>query len=143
MPDAPSPDAPSPDEDGLPQLPVAGLGRRLLALTIDWVASLLLVRLLFSQFAYGSTESAGATMAVFAAEVIVLTWLIGCSFGQRLVGIRVVRLDGARLDLWRSVVRTLLICLVIPAVVFDSSGRGLHDRAVGSVAIRVLPGYVR
>lgn len=111
-----------------------------MALFIDWFASLLLVRLLFSQLPYGSLESAAATMAVFAAEVIVFTWLIGCSFGQRLVGIRVLRLDGGRLDLWRVVVRTLLICLVVPAVVYDADGRGLHDRAVGSIAVRVLPG---
>ena len=130
----------SPDQDTPPRLPVASLGRRIVALFIDWFASLLLVRLLFSQLPYGSLESAAATMAVFAAEVIVLTWLIGCSFGQRLVGIRVLRLDGGRLDLWRVVVRTLLICLVIPAVVYDADGRGLHDRAVGSIAVRVLPG---
>lgn len=121
------------------RLQVAGLGRRILALVIDWFASLLLVRLLFSQFPYGSLESAAATLAVFAAEVIVMTWLMGCSFGQRLVGIRVVRTDGGRLDLWRVLVRTLLICLVIPAVVYDSDGRGLHDRMSGSIAIRVLP----
>jgi len=125
-------------------LPSAGLGRRIAALVIDWLASLLIARVAFSQFAYGSVESSVATLAVFAAEVIVLTWLIGCSFGQRLVGIRVVRLDGQRLDLWRAALRTLLICLVIPAVVYDADGRGLHDRAVGSIAIRVLPGgYVR
>jgi len=118
-------------------LQVARLGRRVLALFIDWFASLLLVRLLFSQLPYGSLESTSATLAVFAAEVIVLTWLIGCSFGQRIMGIRVVRTDGGRLDLWRVVLRTLLICLVIPAVVYDADGRGLHDRAVGSIAIRV------
>lgn len=130
---------PSPQDPGPVRLQVAGLGRRILALVIDWFASLLLVRLLFSQFPYGSLESAAVTLAVFAAEVIVLTWLMGCSFGQRLVGIRVVRTDGGRLDLWRVIVRTLLICLVIPAVVYDSDGRGLHDRMSGSIAIRVLP----
>jgi hypothetical protein len=33
--------------------------------------------------------------------------------------------------------RTLLILLVIPALVMDSDGRGLHDRIVGSRVIRV------
>ena len=117
-------------------LQVARLGRRVVALCIDWFASLLLVRLLLSQLPYGSLESNAATLAVFAVEVITFTWLIGCSFGQRIMGIRVVRMDGGRLDLWRVILRTLLICLVIPAVVYDSDGRGLHDRAVGSVVIR-------
>jgi uncharacterized RDD family membrane protein YckC len=58
------------------------------------------------------------------------------SFGQRLLGVSVMRMDGGRLALWRVFVRTLLICLIIPAVVFDNTGRGLHDRVVGSVAIR-------
>ncbi len=47
-----------------------------------------------------------------------------------------MRTDGSRLGLGRVALRTLLICLVIPAVVIDPSGRGLHDRAVGSVALR-------
>jgi hypothetical protein len=34
------------------------------------------------------------------------------------------------------VLLTLLLCLVIPAVVMDSDGRGLHDRAVGSIVVR-------
>ena len=40
------------------------------------------------------------------------------------------------LGLGRAALRTLLICLVIPAVVMDSYGRGLHDRAVGSIVLR-------
>ncbi|CAB4866252.1 MAG: RDD family protein [Actinobacteria bacterium] len=115
---------------------VAGLGRRLLAISIDWLASILLSRVLFGQFVYGSAESSVAILMIFIAEVVIFTWLISASFGQRLLGVSVVRLDGGRLALWRIFVRTLLICLVIPAVVYDSVGRGLHDRAVGSVAIR-------
>jgi hypothetical protein len=33
--------------------------------------------------------------------------------------------------------RTLLILLVIPAVVYDNEGRGLHDRIVGSAVMQV------
>ena len=39
---------------------------------------------------------------------------------------------GQRLGLWRTIVRTVLICLVIPALVYDSQGRGIQDLAVGS-----------
>ncbi len=115
---------------------VAGLGRRLAAIAIDWFACILLSRVIFGQFAYGSPESSFSILFIFIAEVTLFTWLISASFGQRLLGISVVRLDGGRLALWRVLVRTLLICIVIPAVVYDSVGRGLHDRAVGSVAIR-------
>ncbi len=114
----------------------AGLGRRAAALALDWAASLLITRVLFPSVAYGSGDSALLTLLVFAVEVIALTWLIGASFGQRLLGLRVERLGGGRLSLWRVVLRTVLICLVVPAAVFDPEGRGLHDRAVGSVVLR-------
>ena len=115
---------------------VAGFGRRLAALALDWLASIGISLLLFRQVAYGSPESSVAILMIFAAEVILLTWLTGSSFGQRLLGITVVRTDGRRLGLGRVALRTLLLCLVVPAVVVDSDGRGLHDRAVGSVAVR-------
>ena len=114
----------------------AGLGRRLAAIAIDWVLSIGVALLLFRQAAYGTTESSVATLLVFATELIILTWLIGASFGQRVLGLTVERLDGRPLGLWRIMLRTLLICLVIPAIVYDSDGRGLHDRAVGSIVRR-------
>ena len=118
---------------------VAGFGRRLVAIGLDWLLSIGISLLLFRDVAYGSQESSVAILLIFAAEVILLTWLISASFGQRIMGITVVRADGSRLGLGRVALRTLLICLVIPAVVYDEYGRGLHDRAVGSVALRSGP----
>jgi uncharacterized RDD family membrane protein YckC len=121
-----------------PALPgkVAGLGRRLGALVIDWLVSTGVALLIVGASGYLSNQTSLATLLVFAVEVTVFTWLIGASFGQRLLGLSVVRIDGQRLSFGRALLRTLLICLVIPAVVMDSYGRGLHDRAVGSVVIR-------
>lgn len=129
MPSEALPDQPFPGRE------VASLGRRVVAIAIDWLVSIGISRLLFSQIPYESAESSVAILLIFATEVIVLTWLIGASFGQRIMGITIVRTDGTRLSLWRVIIRTLLICLVIPAVVFDAYGRGLHDRAVDSVAL--------
>jgi uncharacterized RDD family membrane protein YckC len=122
-----------------PRLPgeVAGFGRRAVAIAIDWAASIGISLLLFPQVSYGSPESSVAVLLIFAAEVILLTWLISSSFGQRIMGLAVLRTDGSRLSLPRVIGRTMLICLVIPAVVIDSYGRGLHDRAVDSVVLRV------
>ena len=75
-------------------------------------------------------------LALFGLEVAILTWLGSASFGQRIVGLAVQRVDGARLGLWRSVVRTALLCLAVPALIWDRDGRGLHDKAVGSVCVR-------
>lgn len=116
---------------GVPGLP-AGLGRRAGAIAIDWAASALLSLLIFRGATYGSPESSFGILGIFALEVIVLTWLTTASFGQRILGICVLTVTGGRLSLPRVALRTLLICLVIPAVVYDSDGRGLHDRIVGS-----------
>ena len=116
---------------------VAGFGRRLAALAIDWAVAILVSRVVFTEFAYGSNDFSLVVMAVFFLEVTVLTWLSTASFGQRIVGIGVVRLAGGRLGLPRTALRTALLCLVVPAVVMDRDGRGLHDRAAGSVVVRM------
>ena len=112
---------------------MASTGRRVVALFIDWIAALLISRALV-----GTPETTlqnFATLGIFALEVTVLTWLWGSSFGQRLVGIRVVG-RSRRLGLIAALLRTALICIVIPPVIWDADGRGLHDRAVDSVVIR-------
>ena len=35
-----------------------------------------------------------------------------------------------------ALARTILLCLVVPAVVWDSDGRGLHDRVAGTAIVR-------
>ena len=94
--------------DSVPEIPgeVAGLGRRLAALTLDWLAAIGVSLLLFRDVAYGSLESSVAILLLFAAELILLTWLTGASFGQRILGLQVVRMDGGRLGLGRVALRT-------------------------------------
>jgi uncharacterized RDD family membrane protein YckC len=41
-----------------------------------------------------------------------------------------------RVDVGRIVVRTLLLFLLVPAVVFDRDGRGLHDRLSETAVVR-------
>ena len=121
----------------------AGLGRRAAAIALDWLVALLLARLIPGA-EYGSADYAIATLAIFAFEIIVLTWLTGSSFGQRILGIAVVSETGGRLPLGRIIVRTALICVVIPALVYDSQRRGLQDLAVGSrVVMRTSIGMTR
>lgn len=114
----------------------AGLGRRAVALGLDWLLAIGISRVAMSDVPYGSPDSSLGILGIFAGQVILLTWLTSASFGQRIMGLRVQRLWGGRLSLWRVTIRTLLICLVIPAVVIDGNGRGLQDRAVSSVVIR-------
>ncbi|MBT2521680.1 RDD family protein [Arthrobacter sp. ISL-28] len=108
---------------------IARAGRRILAIMIDWTIALLISNLLFAGDSWG-------TLAVFAAEQILLIGTLGYSIGHRVLGIQVVRLGGAPAGPLAAVVRTLLLCLVVPAVVFDPDQRGLHDKAMNTVLIR-------
>lgn len=108
---------------------VARPGRRLAALAIDW-ASAVLISVAF--FSYDSL----ATLAIFAIVQIVFLPTLGGSPGHRLLGLRLQMLGGGWVGLWRPIVRTLLLVLVIPAVVWDADQRGLHDKAVGTVLVR-------
>ena len=120
----------------------AGTGRRIAALAADWALSLAVVGVL-SGGALGlgaapqdANRSAAVVLAVFAVEVAVFTWLTGGSLGQRALGCAVASLDGRRLGLLRAVLRTALVCLVVPSVVFDSDSRGLHDRWLRTAVVR-------
>jgi len=107
---------------------VATIGRRLLALLIDW--------LLCTLIALAILGSQGWTLPIFAAETYLLTALTGFTVGKRLLGIRVARLDGRPVGLLWALVRTLLLLAVVPALITDRDLRGLHDRAANTIVIR-------
>ena len=136
---------PLPPDSPLAGAQPSGLLRRLGGIAIDWVAALVLARLFLPGVEYGSGTYALATLGIFYVEIVLLTWLTASSFGQRLVGIAVVGADGQRVGLIRLMVRTLMICLVIPALVYDSQGRGLQDILTRSVVVmrRTVPGLTR
>lgn len=116
---------------GLPEAgsgSVAGIGRRLGALLIDW--------LLCEIIAVAAFGTQYLTIAVFAAEVWILTSLTGFTIGKRLLGIRVVRIDGRPVGFIWAFVRTLLFLCVIPPLVYDRDLRGLHDKASNTIVIR-------
>lgn len=108
---------------------VARIGRRIGALAIDWAAAVIIS---IAFFHYDSI----ATLLIFAIVQIVFIPTVGGSPGHRILGMRLVLRDGGWVGLWRPIVRTLLLVVVIPAVVWDPDQRGLHDKAVGTVLIR-------
>jgi uncharacterized RDD family membrane protein YckC len=111
---------------------VAGVGRRLGALVIDWLACDVISLAVF----HTHVASQLGTLAFFAAEVWLLTALTGFTLGKRLLGIRVARIDGKPVGLVMSLLRTVLLLLVVPALVLDRDLRGLHDKAARTVVIR-------
>ncbi len=112
--------------------------RRIAALIIDWAASTLVTVGLIGPGDYLDSPNSGwIVLGIFAVEVTLLTTLVGGSFGQLLVRIRVLNANGRPLNLLMALARTLLICVVIPPLVFKSdTGRGLHDLWTGSAAYK-------
>lgn len=109
---------------------IARVGPRIGALAVDWaIASVIAYAFL------GGTDF--AILAVFAVEQILLVSLLGYSIGHRVFSLQVQKLDGSPAGFLAGVVRTLLLCIVIPALVFDADQRGLHDRAMDTVLVKV------
>jgi hypothetical protein len=77
------------------------------------------------------------SLVAFAAEYLVFTVAFGQTAGMRLVGLRVIRLDRpARLDPLRAALRTLLLVLLVPVLIWDADGRCLHDRFSQTAVVR-------
>ncbi len=125
---------------GLPQSgrgAVAGWGRRIVALIIDWALSMLAVGAFIGRDVWlGQGVGQWGPLAVFAVEVWLLTSLLGASAGQLVMRLVIRRTTGESLDPLRALIRTVLICLVVPAVIYNRDQRGLHDLAVDSIALR-------
>ncbi len=119
---------------------VARFGRRLAALAID-LASAALIAYAFFPLADPlldvRTGDPLASNLVFVAIQVLFIPTIGGSPGHRILGMRLVRVGGGWTGVWRPIVRTLLLMLVIPAVIWNSDHRGLHDQAAGTVLVRV------
>lgn len=109
--------------------------RRLLALFVDWFACYAIVALAMGGVdeMAGSTEANIYLVSLFVVEQTLFITLMGGSFGHLLTRLRVSRLDGGRVMPLQALIRSVLVALVIPPLVFRPDGRGLHDMAAGSV----------
>ncbi|MGW8376484.1 RDD family protein [Streptomyces sp. ODS28] len=124
---------------GLPQEgpgSIAPTGRRFGALFIDWAIAVLIGYGLLSGRNLSTANN--WALAVFLVMVLLTVGTVGSTPGKRLLGLRVVSVNGlGRLAFWRAAVRTVLLGLAIPALVFDRDNRGLHDRLAGAVQVRI------
>ncbi len=77
------------------------------------------------------------SLVSFALITVVSLVVAGQTPGMRLLGLRLAHpRPGARLAVWRGVVRTALLMLLVPALLVDADGRGLHDRLTGTAVVR-------
>ncbi|MDN5859130.1 MAG: RDD family protein [Pseudonocardia sp.] len=116
---------------------VAGLGRRGLALLIDWLLSYLIALLVSGPDPFQAATLQWTVLAVWFALTALPVAIFGASAGMTAVGIRVAPIDSAAVvGVPRAVLRTLLVALVVPPLVRDGDGRGWHDRATGTIVVR-------
>jgi uncharacterized RDD family membrane protein YckC len=115
----------------------ATFAARVVALLIDWLIANVVAFAIFrdgAMFSAPTTNIDLAPLAVFAVSTWLFTGLFGSSPGQAIRGIGVVQRDGQPIGLWRALIRTILVLLVIPPLVI-TGGRGLHDKAVDTVIL--------
>ena len=110
----------------------ASLGRRFLALSIDWGLAYAISGLFKGQSPH---EHQLTVLAIFFAEIALMTTLVQSSIGQKLTGLKVVdATTGGFVSPLRILGRSIMICLVLPAV-FTKEGRGYHDLLSNTVVI--------
>jgi hypothetical protein len=122
---------------------LAGLGRRVVALLVDWFIAYGLARLTVTlglmtrqQFLYGQ-GGAAAVLAVWLVLGVVAVRLFQFTPGQFALGLRVTSIDERQnVGVGRAVARGVLIAFVIPALFVDVDGRGIQDRVTATAVVR-------
>lgn len=110
---------------------VASMGRRMAAFLIDIVVCALVA------FAFTWPDAPqNLSLIIWAATTILTVAVLSMTPGQWLLGIRVASIRGATfIGAW-AIIRTALIFLVIPPLIVDDDGRGLHDKACRTIVLR-------
>ena len=113
------------------------LGRRFAALMVDWLACYFIVAASAGGVGKMAPNRSLTVLALFFAEIAILSALQGASLGHKIFGIKIVRFsDGGAINPIQALIRSALLVSVIFAVTFDENGRGMHERFSGSVLTR-------
>ncbi len=140
----PAPADSAPADPGMPPASTDGAAgpetptflRRFGALFVDWVIAQLIVVLVLRIDTTSGGAPALIPVGVFALYTVLLLALTGgATIGHRLFGLQVWKVRPGAFAL-QVVIRTLLLCLVIPAVLTSRDGRGFHDVAAGTRIVR-------
>jgi uncharacterized RDD family membrane protein YckC len=128
---------------GLPQTgrgSLAPTGPRLLAFVVDTIASGLVAALFVHHKSGGSFADrlpGSWSLIPFAVDYVLGVLVAGRTLGMYLTGLRVVRVSqDVAIDPLRIIARTALLCLFVPALIFDRDGRGMHDRLTDTAVVR-------
>lgn len=115
---------------------IATFGRRLAAFLTDGVIAQIIA---MGVFGYRQGEGGVGVFTptlVFLVMHLLLVATGGSTIGHRLLGMRVEAAPRGWAGPRRALVRTALMCLVIPMLISDRDERGLHDRLAGTILVR-------
>jgi uncharacterized RDD family membrane protein YckC len=116
---------------------VASIGARVGAFIIDAIIANLVAYFPYVFGArYSQNERGFVILGAFLLVELVFDAAYGQTVGKKLLGIRIIRVDGDGLAgvPW-LLLRTVLLGVLVPAVVWDRDRRGLHDKASGTVVV--------
>lgn len=113
----------------------AGVGRKVAGLVIDWLLCYGVAVVLMAFLPLPGGPAAGV-IVVWALVSIVSVWLFAATPGQTAMGVGVARVDAeVPVGLPRAFFRVLLTVFIMPPLVMDEDGRGLHDRVTQTAVI--------
>ncbi|HLP23854.1 MAG TPA: RDD family protein [Microbacteriaceae bacterium] len=118
---------------GMPETGIGSVGRfgrRIGALVVDYVLALAVANVFLP---YSSSANSLLTLALFVFMQVLGILFIGGGAGHRLFGMRLLAIDGTPVGFRKALLRSLLLVVVIPALVWDSDQRGFHDKVAGTV----------
>ena len=120
--------------------PRVSQGRRILGITLDWLACYAIALGFFAGGGSLADRVPGARLPVLLllfAQYSIFVALGGASFGHRIVGLKVVRYsDGGAVTPLQSLIRTVLLMPVVTAITFDEEGRGINERLSNTVLVK-------
>jgi uncharacterized RDD family membrane protein YckC len=111
--------------------------RRAIAIAVDWFLCILIASGLMGYRLGDGGLGPFKPLAVLVVMNLLLVGTLGSTIGHRLLGIRVVRIGGADAGPFLALIRTILLAVVIPAVIWDRDTRGFHDKLAGTVTVRI------
>lgn len=116
---------------------LARMGRRFLALLIDWLIAYGLAALGMTLGIVSVSVLSTAVLVIWFVLGVLSVRLFGFTPGQYALGLMVIPVDNRQhVGSGRAVARGLLLALVIPALFTDADGRGLQDRLTATAVVR-------
>ncbi len=120
---------------------IAATGPRLGAFVVDAIASSLVAAAFVAIFRHGG-DTASRLPGTWSLLPLGIDYVIGLLVGGQTLGMYLFRLRVIRVDRPEAVapasaiVRTVLLFLLVPAIIWDRDGRGLHDRLTNTAVVR-------